>query len=528
MNWLDHWLPWRQKTQKVMRGAETCVKTEDRGKPNGGVIADLASEILAGILLSGPGFSSFYNRCREAAESVLKESDPESRAELVESIGEKETLAILAIGATEEVDRLAAVRKLEDQRLLAAISKSRPFFIRCSDLVCEAASRVVDPALQTEIARETQNPETRKIVVDQITDDRLLSDLACSPTCRTMQTEIVARIANEEILAELARSRVPTALERLTDSKLIEALAVSGVASAVPRLTDPRLIEKLAISGTSSKVRLKAIERCNNETVLVEIAMAAQDSSERIRATDRIMNQDALFQVYLAERRFQFQRLIIPRVTAGKLKARITAADVELSTLLNNIGVSSESQGLDLRLPFRGDFVCQVLERDGFKLGPITEHKLCTTCQPRQVDRSYLMSFYDLPSEQRAQIFERERFEDFANGEVEHTLDWKRKVLWHEMPLCTLDFACNYSHKGAPPCGWCVLSGIDYRNQAPKRIEFGEMEPDLSVPIGCKIVAGRAWVSRVIVAEDVYNSPEARVDLYRLLSLLETHRKELQ
>ena len=139
--------------------------------------------------------------------------------------------------------RLAAVRKLTDQNVLADIAKNEKY----SDVRKAAVEQLTDQIELATIAKNDIDIYIRKAAVEKLTDQNVLADVAKNDTDSTVRKAAVEKLTDQNVLADVAKNDTDSvvrkaALEKLIDRDLLADVAKNGKYSDVCIAAAHRLV----------------------------------------------------------------------------------------------------------------------------------------------------------------------------------------------------------------------------------------------------------------------------------------------
>jgi WD40 repeat protein len=264
---------------------------------------------------------------------ALNDRDESVRLEATRRVSAPALLASLAQDekAGQPV-RIEAISRLDDQRVLAAIAKTRWNDADARDKIeplhRKAVERLADQQALFDVAQSmtsADSDDSSRAVVARITDQSLLAGLLGHPSFSIsraamgkitdqailsrlardknvshMHDEIVAKLADQKLLAEIAGSENyftharMAAVGKLADPPALLALATNGkdeaiVWEAVKKIDAPQTLATLAADeNAAAAARLWAVWRVAGRELLAGIAKSATDERVRAAAAEKL------------------------------------------------------------------------------------------------------------------------------------------------------------------------------------------------------------------------------------------------
>ncbi|MEW5734526.1 MAG: hypothetical protein AB1921_06710 [Thermodesulfobacteriota bacterium] len=239
--------------------------------------------------------------------------------------------------------RLAAIRDLDDQSILAEIAESDPVFrVRLA-----AVGKLIGNDVLASVALKDSNTQVRLAAVARIKDQSKLCDIAANVAEERVRLAAVDAITDEGVLAHVANTNdnesiQVAAVRRITkDEALLEVAAKStGHSSrleAVRRMHSPALLARIAVKSASAQLRIAAAEKLG-ETVTNPDETTAKAMAFPFAALKDLAEPDTLTHAYTALGKISDKGVmsIIARSTAHPLirqeaMQRVSARDLWLA-----------------------------------------------------------------------------------------------------------------------------------------------------------------------------------------------------
>jgi len=193
-------------------------------------------------------------------------------------------LAAIAIEADDPEVRLAAVRKINDQAVLARVAmETQHPFVRDADLTFDC---------QKVKTFEASDRDVRLAAVSKLTDQDVLSSVAIKATDQNVRRVAYDRLSDEQTKAKTRIWLRPHLAREVIDQALLAKLATEAVdrdvrQAAAEKLTDGaplEALEQLAQRSTSREVLRIVLAKVDDIAVLSRIADAAVSPAMRLAA----------------------------------------------------------------------------------------------------------------------------------------------------------------------------------------------------------------------------------------------------
>ncbi len=116
----------------------------------------------------------------------------------------QDLLAEIAKNDEDPLVCIAAVKKLNDQKVLAYVAKNdKKYFVRTA-----AVEKLNDQKLLTDIAKNDENEYVRQAAVKKLNDQKLLSDIARNDENEDVRQAAVEKVKDRKLLAEIAKEEI--------------------------------------------------------------------------------------------------------------------------------------------------------------------------------------------------------------------------------------------------------------------------------------------------------------------------------
>src|SRR5262245_61773952 len=263
------------------------------------------------VALAAVGALTDANQLAEVARAMLVRFEIAKAA--VDKLTDQSVLALVAAGssyASNDV-RLAAVQRLHDQRLLADVAKN-----------AESKSAIVEPVRLAAVAKLTEQNLLGEVILssrfksedhvwaalEKVTDQRVLGRIALEfpdPQARYPNRidRLIDKVTDQTVLIDIAKSAAAmtvrlAAVGRLHDGAVLPGIARSDRdspvrAAAVNKLTDLALLADLATTDRAVSVRVAAVGKLRDQSVLARIARSDREPSVKTAAASRFVDVPA-------------------------------------------------------------------------------------------------------------------------------------------------------------------------------------------------------------------------------------------
>jgi hypothetical protein len=248
--------------------------------------------------------------------------------------------------------RLAAVRKLTDQAVLADIAKKD----RDADVRGAAVEKLTDQALLGDIAKKDSDVNVRRIAAGKVTDQGLLAEIARIDRAEDVRFAAAEKLTDQAlaqaVLAEVAKTASNSwlrkaAVEKLTDQALLaevakkdsdslDYLAADVRQAAIEKLTDPALLAEVARTNYW-RVRKAAVEKLTDQVLLAEVAKNDGDLGLRLRAVKKLTDQALLAQIAETDTDIDVRTAAAARITDPTLRDQITQRAAALAKTITGL-----------------------------------------------------------------------------------------------------------------------------------------------------------------------------------------------
>lgn len=185
------------------------------------------------------------------------EAAVEAAAAAVAVEREQRVLVDIAKNASDSHSRIAALERVADQKMLAAIVKGVPIIFARTEEVIQAVQRVTDQSLLADIARNARNDEVSEAAASRLTDQGVLADIARTAWCHGARLAAVHSVIDQSVLADIARTAKDSNVCTVAIRRVI---SISAAAPARPGLEKstraiwmrPRLNAQVSASAPSA------------------------------------------------------------------------------------------------------------------------------------------------------------------------------------------------------------------------------------------------------------------------------------
>jgi hypothetical protein len=248
----------------------------------------------------------------EIAGSKELERCPDGLQEAVARLTDEAALVKLVLGAdVKDYVRNAAVRKLTEQTLLAKVAvEADDRYLRGA-----AAAKLTDPALLARVAAEDEDMKTRLTAVETLADPKYLVRTAVSEADPVVRSIALLKVAQDQLLQALARSEKnvtvrTTAILLLKDQSRLQQLAKEDPMAAVREaavvgVDDDAFLLRCADEDPSPTVRLAAVRALHETRAVLAAAQNGYHQGVREAALIRLtrMGNTAAAEVARASQR---------------------------------------------------------------------------------------------------------------------------------------------------------------------------------------------------------------------------------
>lgn len=229
----------------------------------------------------------------------LASSDNKVRLAAVRRLTDQSLLAKVAQGDGECSVRLAAVERLSDQVVLMKIIKGDDF---CT-VRNAAVQRLTDQSLIEQVILDSREPDIRKLAIGQLKNQEVLSRLISTSKEDDFRQLCVSMMTNQVQLVALAISNDCALVRESAEMKLkCNPWSEYGVwvdAKRTVRVKDQSLLHRIAIEAKNLAVRLSAVTNLTDQMFLKNIVLSEREFDLSCAAVQRITNQTALCDIVM-------------------------------------------------------------------------------------------------------------------------------------------------------------------------------------------------------------------------------------
>lgn len=277
----------------------------------------------------------------------------------------------LALHAGTAAEAIAAVRTLEDQKLLARVAEESAWKAARSEAIAHLTDqelvadivhkgdwflrwailpRIQDPVLLAEVARKDPDPFVREDAIKLVKDAAVLQDAYRHDPDGRVREAAVYTLRDQPALADIALHAADhdlrqVALNVLTDRQFLKTVAVkTGEADlrkqALFQMDDQKALEELLASqGSSRDLRLDIVPLLQNQKLLKEIATAgAEDPAIRAAAAEKVTDQSVLAGLSAPDQPVAVRLAVVNATRDASMVAHLARSDNDPKVRLAAIG----------------------------------------------------------------------------------------------------------------------------------------------------------------------------------------------
>lgn len=247
------------------------------------------------------------------ADLALQTSECGIGLHAVKKLDDQALLAELAINAKKieiECVRREAIYKMTDQKLLAKIAMSdSDQASRAIDQIKHSPMGITDPNSLIEVSLHCRNEDIRRAAIALVTDQKVLAEIALKDLAKGARVAALENLKDQKVLAEIAlndpeENTRRAALYNLTDQIALRKYLhkegnVSNRCRALDQVEDEAILKEFALSDPSRWVRADAVERLRDQAFLKEVLKKDTEDMVRVAAFKGI--NDVAFLVEIAK-----------------------------------------------------------------------------------------------------------------------------------------------------------------------------------------------------------------------------------
>ena len=250
----------------------------------------------------------------------------------------------------DEKTRMAALRRLSDQKLLAGIAKTR-------DMAKERLGKRVfgerssPEEMLAQARKDSANKAVAAAALAKITDQEILADIARSAGYDDLSRGALEKITDQKLLGDLARIKISLgddvsrrgadsfiigrALAKITGQEILADVAIhAGEAdiskSALEKVSDQKALARVVQSAeTRDYIRLAALDRLDDQRVLADIAANGRDDSLVWKSMDKLSSNQPALAGFARGGRVEIRLLAVWRLDERELLADIAKSDAD-------------------------------------------------------------------------------------------------------------------------------------------------------------------------------------------------------
>ncbi|MBN1271551.1 MAG: HEAT repeat domain-containing protein [Candidatus Aminicenantes bacterium] len=225
------------------------------------------------------------------------------------------------------------VKNITDKKVLAEIAKNHkhPIVRR------EAVKKIDNQTVLTDIAKNAEDEYVRKRAVKKITDKKVLAEIAKNDKHTIVRREAVKKIDSQIVLADIAKSDESIyvrrrAVEKISDQTVLARIAKNDkdediFKTSLERISDKAILADVAKKAKYPSFRISAVEKINDQRVFVEIAKNDEDELVRRKATEKLTNQTILKEIAQKDKDQFVRKAAVEKLNDQELLADIAKND---------------------------------------------------------------------------------------------------------------------------------------------------------------------------------------------------------
>ncbi len=222
------------------------------------------------------------------------------------------------------------------ERLINKCARGDP---RACGKLKAVVGELTDQGALAKVAVEATGQDVRWAAILKLTDQTTLAKVACQDPDEILRSVAIDRLTNQASLAKIAIENNDqglriSAIRRLTDQAVLAKIAVGDRdwnirKDAVERLNDQAVLAKIAVEEKVSLVRESAAVKLTNQATLAKIAIEDKDGNVRAAAAGKLTDQDTLAKIAVEDKEWSVRGAAVENLNDQALLARITQNEMD-------------------------------------------------------------------------------------------------------------------------------------------------------------------------------------------------------